>query len=377
MYIKKSVIILHPADKSACAFFRCNAMATLINSAKGGDIEVIVSRAEINDEYILKYTAAVVFFRVTTEQQATMVMHYKRKKGKFGFKIFCDYDDLVFDVGKFKYLPSWNPNAETEDLVKNAETMKAALSDIDGITVTTEWLKGCMEARFGWKHVKVLPNALPRSYYGTGGTYKEFTDHVDLIDLKHPRVLYAGSTCHFSEGNPGDFAGPWIPWLHDAIKNDEIEYWAFQLPDFLEDVKDKVNLIEQCSCVEFPSIIAEVEPDFYIAPLADNFFNRAKSNLKLMEASAIGAVLIGSSFDYGPYQGALEVQLVKPGVTPEELKAKFEKLKDFDLWKDCRARQRAIMGLPDDKNTLWMESDHYIERWLRAYFGDTLQVNRE
>ena len=129
---------------------------TLINSAKGGDIEVIVSRAEINDEYILKYTAAVVFFRVTTEQQATMVMHYKRKKGKFGFKIFCDYDDLVFDVGKFKYLPSWNQNAETEDLVKNAETMKAALSDIDGITVTTKWLKGCMEARFGWKHVKVL-----------------------------------------------------------------------------------------------------------------------------------------------------------------------------------------------------------------------------
>lgn len=66
MLIKKNVLILHPADKSACAFYRCHAVAMLLNSTAGGDVEVIVSRAEITDEYVLKYTAAVVFFRVTT-----------------------------------------------------------------------------------------------------------------------------------------------------------------------------------------------------------------------------------------------------------------------------------------------------------------------
>ena len=210
MLIKKNVLILHPADKSACAFYRCHAVAMLLNSSAGGDVEVIVSRAEITDEYVLKYTAAVVFFRVTTEQQATMVMHYKRNRRRFGFRIFCDYDDLVFDVGRFDRLPPWNPNPD-EDLRKNAEVMKGALSDIDGITVTTEWLKGCMETRFGWPHVRILPNAVPR--YCFGRNPRKLVDE----DLVRPRVLYAGSTCHFSKGNQGDFAGPWIGWLHSAV----------------------------------------------------------------------------------------------------------------------------------------------------------------
>ena len=54
MLINKNVLILHPADKSACAFYRCHAVAMLLNSSAGGDIEVIVSRAEITDEYVLK-----------------------------------------------------------------------------------------------------------------------------------------------------------------------------------------------------------------------------------------------------------------------------------------------------------------------------------
>lgn len=76
MFIKKNVIILHPADKSACAFYRCDAMAALLRSSRSGEVEVIVSRAEITDDYILKYTASVIFFRVQNEEQATMLMHY-------------------------------------------------------------------------------------------------------------------------------------------------------------------------------------------------------------------------------------------------------------------------------------------------------------
>lgn len=32
MFIKKNVIILHLADKSACAFYRCDAMAALLRA---------------------------------------------------------------------------------------------------------------------------------------------------------------------------------------------------------------------------------------------------------------------------------------------------------------------------------------------------------
>lgn len=37
MLLKKNVLILHPADKSACAFYRCHAVAMLLNSTAGGD----------------------------------------------------------------------------------------------------------------------------------------------------------------------------------------------------------------------------------------------------------------------------------------------------------------------------------------------------
>ena len=43
MLIKKNVIILHPADKSACAFYRCDAMEALLRSSRSGEVEVIVS----------------------------------------------------------------------------------------------------------------------------------------------------------------------------------------------------------------------------------------------------------------------------------------------------------------------------------------------
>ena len=98
MLVKKNIVILHPCDKSASAFYRCHAIAMMLNSDKGGEVETIVSRAEINDEYILKYTAAVIFFRVQNDEQATMLMHYKRKRGRFGFRIFVDYDDIIFNL---------------------------------------------------------------------------------------------------------------------------------------------------------------------------------------------------------------------------------------------------------------------------------------
>ena len=49
MLVKKNLVIMHPCDKVACAFYRCHAMAMTLNSDKGGEVETIVSRAEIND----------------------------------------------------------------------------------------------------------------------------------------------------------------------------------------------------------------------------------------------------------------------------------------------------------------------------------------
>ena len=364
MLLKKNVIILHPSDKSACAFYRCNAMALLLNSSRGGDIEVIVSRAEITDEYVLKYTAAVVFFRVINESQETMLQHYKRKRNKLGFKIFVDYDDLVFDINGKNSITEYNDYPI--DTIEAGKVMERALKDVDGVTVTTEWLKQCMFHRFGWTNVKVLSNSVPRYCFG-----QKPREEIGR-GLEKPVVLYAGSTSHFSEGNPGDFAGPWVPWLRDALETDRIELHLFRMPYFLADFADKVTLHSQTSCVEFPSVVASIKPDFYLAPLADNNFNRAKSNLKLLEAAAVGAVLVGSSFMWSPYEEAFPGAKVVKGDTPEALATMFGKLCHAPMYNVALRWQRAVMN----KFHYWMDSHEYMEKWLRAYLGDALCVNK-
>lgn len=363
MFIKKNVIILHPADKSACAFYRCDAMAALLRSSRSGEVEVIVSRAEITDDYILKYTAAIVIFRPTTENQETFIQHYKRKRNRFGFKIFADFDDLVFDLDGKQTIPTYN--SSRIDVKPVGAIMERCLGDIDGVTVTTEWLKRCMEYRFGWKHVKLLPNAVPRFFFG----YTE--RHLVGGDLEKPRVLYAGSTSHFKEGDDGDFAGPWLPWLKDAVANDRIELHLFNVPDCLQEYKDSIKVHRNVSAIEFPATIANIKPNFYLAPLQDNVFNRAKSNLKLLEATAIGAVLLGSSFNFGPYEEAHPLSKITKNCTFGILRERFDILCQKESWNEVMEYQEKLM----EYNGYWLDSHYYVARWLRAYFGELLQVN--
>lgn len=58
-------------------------------------------------------------------------------------------------------------------------------------------------------------------------------------------------------------------------------------------------------------------PDFYLAPLANNNFNKAKSDLKLKEAAALGAVFLGSDFADSPYSYAPIEQLIRENCTVE------------------------------------------------------------
>jgi hypothetical protein len=67
-------------------------------------------------------------------------------------------------------------------------------------------------------------------------------------------------------------------------------------------------------------------PDFYLAPLANNNFNKAKSDLKLKEAAALGAVFIGSDFAGSPYSYAPKEQLVGQNDTVEKLDEIFKNL---------------------------------------------------
>ena len=150
-----------------------------------------------------------------------------------------------------------------------------------------------------------------------------------------------------------------IPQGHKAFGKDFCNY---EFPQLIE-----VHGGE--STLEFPAVDTSIKPDIYLAPLKESNFNRAKSNLKLLEATAVGAAFLGSDFEGSPYAEAHPLSKVKPWTTPEQLDAQFDQL--CRHYAEVMEYQRKLM----DMQGYWMESDHYLKRYLHTYFGDYLLVN--
>lgn len=359
--MKKDTLIIHCSDRFACSWYRQRFVSMLLMTDRVGEVKTVLTRFEVTDDHVLARTAAILFGRPFSEETGgSMIRHYVAKRNKYGYKIFADYDDLLFSLDGTQAIPEYNP--KPIDTVEAGKYLAKMLPKMDGVTVSTAFLKYAIEGVFGYDRVTILPNAVPRYCFGYARKRNAMRDV--------PRVLYAGSMGHFKDGSVGDFAGPWVPWLTEAVKNGEIELHVFDNVKFLGDVAEKVNIHGGVSSAEFPATIAAIEPDIYLAPLRPNNFNRAKSNLKLLEATAIGAVLLCSDFEGGPYDEAHPLSKVETWVTPDVLRDQVQMLKDN--YDKVMAYQRWLM----DEKGYWMESEHYLERFLRAYFGENLIVNR-
>lgn len=360
MLVKKNVLIMHPTDNGACSFYRCKFMAMILQSQLDGEVEVIVSPAEINDDYILAHTAAIIVYRPYMDEHVTLIRNYGRKKNKLKYRIFADYDDVIWNVGGKSLIPEYNGSGIDTDMATiNIHRM---LQYLDGVTVSTYYLEKCFNAEFQKLYpyinsiVRVLPNAVPRYLFGQERRrIKEY--------IKKPIMLYAGSTTHYTEQSYGDFDEVWVEQITEWVKSEKVELHMFDIPWFFEGIKDKIILHEKVSALEFPSVVASIHPDFYLAPLQVNEFNKAKSNLKLLEATALGSVLIGSVFEGSPYMDA--------PISKFADKIPFEFFTRPYCFNHCLKYQYEYM----DKNNLWMDSLPYIHRFLRTYFGNDIKAN--
>ena len=164
MLVKKNVLIMHPTDNGACSFYRCKFMAMIIQSQLAGEVEVIVSPAEINDDYILAHTAAIIVYRPYTDEHVTLIRNYGRKKNRLKYRIFADYDDVIWNVDGKSLIPDYNGSGIDTD--KATMNIKQLLQYLDGVTVSTEFLSILFRMEFRGFCCTVLPNAVPRFLFG-------------------------------------------------------------------------------------------------------------------------------------------------------------------------------------------------------------------
>lgn len=362
--LEKNLILSYTSDYTGCGFLRNIIPMTYLNSVFGKDnkIQTLVTSIPIMQDNILMKARSIFFQRAMSEQNYHLAKMYKDNQKKFGYKMVWDLDDFIWTgADEGECIPEYNFCVEKFDKAAEKwvpEIMK--LMDVN--TVSTEFLRDYIEKNFGIKNIKVLPNVVPFYSYGPEKR-KPITDKI-----VKPRVLYAGSPTHYHNEKllKGDWENSWCEWVIDAVKNDKITLRVMGgLPFFMEEIRNKVEVIEWVNTLQYHLPIKEFKPDFYIAPLVSNFFNAGKSMLKRVESAASGAVFIGTTnFKSGlpsPYDnGFINAD---DGITVDEIQTLIEKYSNPELFNDIIKRQYTWM----DDEGLWMESKKHIDRLLSIY----------
>lgn len=203
---------------------------------------------------------------------------------ELGMKIIYDLDDNLWAV------PNSNPAARVFRAVQEALAYIAAQCDL--ITVSTLKLKGVVTNELSKRAtqtvpVRVVPNMLSLDWF-----------HSPLLPKDPEKVIvgWAGSNTH-----AGDIVYAWdaLPKALERVPNLYMEFvGGAQPPSTIKD-HPRVRIRSWVPVAEFPARFSSWGWDICLAPLDDNRFNRSKSNIKMLEAAAVGAICFVSPV--GPY----------------------------------------------------------------------------
>lgn len=215
----------------------------------------------------------IIFQYVHTEAALNLV--YDVKNAFPDKPVLCEIDDVITDVA------SYNPASNV--FVPGSELMRAGLGHLevaDAVITTTPFLKEVYADRN--EHIYVLPNSI---------------DIPKWSGVRHGnkpgiRIGWAGGTSHDEDLRLLEKV---IPAIVEAHKDVEFVFVSGGHPEFLKNQK-RVRCVQKWARIDrYPQHLASQDFDIGIAPLVDNKFNRAKSNLRYLEYSALGIPTVASN----------------------------------------------------------------------------------
>ncbi len=239
----------------------------------------------------------VVFHRPETRQKIELALHLK----SLGKKIVFDNDDTYKDPTAVK-LNDYMDKERTRVGLANVNKMIDSFAiEADLVTTTTEWLAD--EYRKLNPKTVVLPNCVDPFYFD-----EPLRNETDIVRI--------GVTGSVGSTTDLDIVAPIIKhYEHDP----RVKIIFFALPPnrkenpIVEKIfQDEYKLLDSVDVEWHPTVNADVyydkinslKLDMMIIPRADGYFNRAKSNLKFLEASMFEIPCIAQGFADGksPYQ---------------------------------------------------------------------------
>ncbi|PRE75777.1 glycosyl transferase [Burkholderia multivorans] len=271
------VLLIAEMSIPQCLKYRVTQKQRMIE-ALGFDCSV-VSWADIENARSLLQTHSIAIFYRVPGFPGPLELIAEAKA--LGLTTFWEVDDLIFDAEKYLH----NSNLDKVD----AETRKGVLAGVPlyraamlacdyGIASTSGLAEAMREA--GVPKVYVIENALDEETIRVATAIANTPKKNDGL----VRIAYGSGT----KTHDADFreAAAAIKRVLAARPNVRLRILGeLNLPDDFNDVLDQVERLPLSNYVTYLKRLAE--SDISIAPLEDNVFNDAKSNIKYLEAASI------------------------------------------------------------------------------------------
>lgn len=349
------------ADYGGCGYYRCMAPDFLLNLNQ----RAIVTEAScmIFEPRMYKTIKAVKFQRQATDTQRKFIEELCTIKDKLGFKIIYEVDDVVFAED----IPLYNKNRTAFDVKNIQDNIRAILPLVDEITVTTNYFKQYLQNKTGIKNVTSIPNYLMKwwfdRYYNLGNLIKQYEKNK-----KRPKISIFASGTHVDVRNVVNQQDDFEEILPHIIRTRKDYEWHFFgcLPLGLSSyVKDgSIKYTKWVELPEFPEVMHKSESQLTFAALRDNQFNRCKSNIKLIEAGALGLPCVCP--DLNPYEEAD----LKYKTGDEFIDTIKYALKNQTVYANLCKKARAL------SERYWLDSNENLSKHYEAYFTPFGSSNR-
>jgi len=279
---KKGIIML--SDNDGCGFWR---MRLPVKFMPEGQWFADITSAAVKYESLLEYDT--IFVQRFHEWDAYYVLERLKKAGK---RIVYDIDDDLFSI------PRENPAANVirkDQQFAALETMRLA----NTVIAATPVLKQRLEQDIGVKgKIVVVPNALDLANM----TPTPMCGSPDGVK----RIFWQGGTTHAEDWSVCLFA---IERVMLETADVRLTLLGF-LPPLVMDMIQRhgwQGRVEHMGFSEpetYYQMVKHVRAEVGIAPLIDNRFNQAKSELKFVENSVIGMPTVASRV--APYENAIK-----------------------------------------------------------------------
>ena len=273
------------ADYSGCGHWRILWPEAVINATGVGMSQS--TTAMVGDPKWYTGVKCVKVQRQASSQQKEFVKFLKNVQQEHGFKIIYEVDDVVFkevipDYNKFKFA------FDTEEVRQNCVDI---INLVDEVTVTCDFMRKLYQEKTGQEKITVIPNFVPNGWMGQLFDPRKIQREFEN-NRRKPRILYTGSGAHYDvdnkTGGKDDLSG-----VRDFIRDTCDKYqWIFvgafppQLQDLIQ--QRKIEFYPWQTLLKYPYFIANLNAQLMVAPLEVNDFNKAKSDIKFIEACVLG-----------------------------------------------------------------------------------------